>query len=362
MVFRVDPGERVHETTKGDVFLRVGDESRKLGYAQRRELEYDRGSAPFDGTAVDADVADLDSTQVAAYQQSLGARTPEGMLAARDLLTRDGGLTVAGWLLFAERPQSIFPSAVVRVLRYADTDRGTGSQMTLLAGGDIRCEGSVPNQIASAADVISDWIPTTQPLARSGRFEPRPIIPRDVWLEGLVNAVLHRSYSMAGDHIRVEIFPNRIEITNPGRFPGLADPTKPTEISRYARNPRIVRVCSDLGIARELGEGIKRIFAEMRGLGLTDPIYTQTSGAVRLVLSSADALPDDVRLSLPNGARRVLDVLRLESQPLGTGQVAELAGLARPTASRHLQMLRELGLVVWDGQGPKDPRASWRLQ
>ncbi|HMS74348.1 ATP-binding protein [Gordonia sp. (in: high G+C Gram-positive bacteria)] len=361
LVFQIDPGEHVHENTKGEVYLRVGDESRRLGYAQRRELEYDRGSAPFDGTSVDATRHDLSAAQVSAYQDAIGAATPEGMLAARDLLTRNGHLTVAGWLLFAERPQSLFPSAVVRVLRYADNERGTGARMTLLSGGDIRCEGSIPEQIIHAAALIEEWVPNTQPLARSGRFESRPIIPRDVWLEGLVNAVLHRSYSMAGDHVRFEIFPNRIEISNPGRFPGLADPAKPLTISRYARNPRIVRVCSDLGIARELGEGIVRIFSEMRSLGLTDPIYTQTSGSVRLVLSSADALPDDVRSGLTKSARRVLDVLRLEGRPLGTGQVAELADLARPTASRHLQALRDLGLVVWDGQGPKDPRASWRL-
>ncbi|MHB1289758.1 AlbA family DNA-binding domain-containing protein, partial [Georgenia sp.] len=217
LVLRVDPGEAVHETTKGDVYLRVGDESRRLGYAQRRELEYDRGSAPFDGTGVDADPIDLDELQVAAYQESIGAATPEGMLAARDLLTRDGRLTVAGWLLFAARPQPLFPSAVVRVLHYADTDRGTGAGMSLYEGGDIRCEGSIPEQIARAADVIESWVPKVQALAPSGRFEPRPIIPRDVWLEGLVNAVLHRSYSMAGDHVRDEIFPNRNEIENPGR-------------------------------------------------------------------------------------------------------------------------------------------------
>lgn len=362
LVIRVDPGEQVHETTKGDVYLRVGDESRRLGYAQRRELEYDRGSAPFDGTAVDADIADVDRAQVVAYQASIGAATPEGMLAARDLLTRDGRVTVAGWLLFAKRPQSLFPSALARVLRYADTDRGTGAAMTLYEGGDVRCEGSIPEQIASAAKLIEEWIPKVQALAPSGRFEPRPIIPRDVWLEGLVNAVLHRSYSIAGDHVRVEIFPNRIEIENPGRFPGLADPSKPLSISRYARNPRIVRVCSDLGIARELGEGIKRIFGEMRALGLTDPIYSQGSGSVRLVLSSADALPEDVRASLSSAARKVLDVLRLEGRPMSTGQVAELAGIARPTASRHLQALRKLELVAWDGQGPKDPRASWSLR
>ncbi len=110
LVFRVHPGERVHESTRGDVYLRVGDESRKLGYAQRRELEFDRGGAPFDGTAVEADSADLDEDQVRAYQASIGSRSPDAMLAARDLLTRDGRLTAAGWLLFAERPQSYFPA------------------------------------------------------------------------------------------------------------------------------------------------------------------------------------------------------------------------------------------------------------
>lgn len=362
LVMRVDPGEHVHETTKGEVYLRVGDESRKLGFAQRRELEYDRGSSPFDGTALDVGIDDLDTPQVEDYRRSIGAASDLGMLAARDLLTREGRLSVAAWLLFARRPQALFPQAVVRVLRYADTERGTGAGMSLLEGGDVRCEGSLPLQIQQAADVIERWLPKVQALAPSGRFEARPIIPRDVWLEGLVNAVLHRSYSMAGDHVRVEIFPNRIEISNPGRFPGLADPGRPFEISRYARNPRIVRVCSDLGIARELGEGIKRIFASMRALGLTDPIYSQTSGSVQLVLSSADALPDDVRQKLSRSARLVLDALRLAGRPLSTGQVVEVVGITRPTVIRQLQTLRDLGLVVWDGQSPKDPRASWSLR
>ena len=44
-----------------------------------------------------------------------------------------------------------------------------------------------------------------------------------------------------------------------------------------------------------------------------------------------------------------------------TNRADELAGFARPTASRHLQTLRKHGLAAWDGQGPKDPRASWAL-
>lgn len=361
LLLRVDPGDRVHETTSGDCYLRVGDESRKLGFAQRQELEYDRGSAPFDGTTVDARIEDLDATQVAAYQVAIGSSSPESMLRARGLLTRDGRLTVAAYLLFGRRPQDLFPNAHVRILRYRDVERGTGAGLTLEDAADIRCEGSIPQQITEAAQVIGSMIPDRRALAVSGRFEAVPVVPRDAWLEGLVNAVLHRSYSMAGDHVRVEIFPNRLEIASPGRFPGLVDPTRPLDISRYARNPRLARVCSDLGIAQELGEGIRRIYGEMRARGLTDPLYTQTAASVQLTLFFSDALPPEVRSALPSGALKILDLLRRAGKPLGTGQVADAAGIARPTASRHLQRLQDAGLVAWEGQSRKDPRAAWRL-
>jgi ATP-dependent DNA helicase RecG len=149
------------------------------------------------------------------------------MLRARNLLTQDGRLTVAGYLLFSAAPQRLFPNAQVRVLKYTDTERGSGSGLTLADDGDIRCEGSIPEQITHAAQAIDAMIPKRRALNESGRFAGLPIIPRDAWIEGLVNAVVHRSYSMSGDHVRVEIFPNRIEITRPGRFPGLADPTNP---------------------------------------------------------------------------------------------------------------------------------------
>lgn len=362
LVFRVDIGNRVHETNRGDVYLRVGDESRKLGYVQRRELEYDRGATPFDGTAADATVDELDAELMRHYQQVIGAASNDQMLTARDLVDRRGAVTVAAWLLFAPRPQRLFPSSTVRVLHYANTERGVGSRMSLYEGRDIRIEGPITQQIDEAAKLIESWIPKVSALGGNGRFQPRPIIPHEVWYEGLVNAVLHRSYAMFGDHVRVEIFPNRIEVTSPGRFPGIADPSKPLSISRYARNPRIVRVCSELGIARELGEGIKRMFAQMRAAGLTEPMYTQTSSNVQLTLSAVDALPESVRASLPKGALRLLEVLRQAERPLSTGQAAELAGVARPTASRNLQLLREHGLVFWDGASLRDPRASWSVR
>ena len=362
LVMRVEPSDTLHSLTNGTAYLRVGDESRKLSAAQRQELAYDRGAAAYEGSSMKLTIEDLDQTQLGAYASALGAASVRQMLLARDLLDRRGRVTVAACLLFDERPQREYPNAVVRVLRYGDTDPGLGARMSLEDGRDIRFEGSLPHQIIGAAAEIDQLMPKWQRLGEGGVFEATPRIPRDAWLEGLVNAVVHRSYSIMGDHIRVEIFPNRIQITSPGRFPGLVDPARPLEIDRYARNPRISRVCSDLGVTRELGEGIRRMFDEMRRRGLADPIYTQMSSSVRLVLVASDAVPQEILSTLPPSARAILEVLRVTDQPLGTGQLAELAGISRMTATRGLSQLRDVGLVGWHGVSAKDPRATWRLR
>lgn len=362
LVFRVPPSETVHELSNGGCTLRVGDESRRLSFVQRQELHFDRG-AQFDGTPVVGVAArDLDPELLLQYRAASGfAGDDDRLLKNRGLLGADGSVTAAGYLLFAPNPVERFPSAAVRVVRYRADDRGTGSRLNVDAGHDQRIDGPIPKLVERAAALIDEWQPKRTGLDASGRFADLPVVPRDAWLEGVVNAVVHRSYNLAGDHIRVEIFPNRIEISSPGRFPGLADPNRPTEIDRYARNPRIARVCTELRITREFGEGIRRMFEEMRLRGLTDPVYSQGQASVRLALFGLSRIPEDVVARLPRGAVGTLQALRRAASALGTGEVQELTGLARPTVIRHLNALRDEGLVDWSGRSAKDPRATWSV-
>ena len=293
--------------------------------------------------------------------QQLEARRLRRALSGKRAPRRTGHAGQSRGELFDERPQREFPSAFVRILRFGDTERGVGAGMTLEEDGDHRVEGSLPQQIERASALMDRLMPKWRQLAQSGLFEPTHRIPEGAWLEGLVNAVVHRSYSMMGDHIRVEIFPNRLEIFSPGRFPGLADPRHPLQIPRFARNPRIARVLSDMGVTRELGEGIKRMFEEMRRRGLSDPIYTQTPGGVRLTLLATDAVPPEVLARLTPSSRGVLDTLRLIGAPAGTGQLADAAGITRMTATRALSALAAEGLVTWQGTSKRDPRATWSL-
>lgn len=363
LVVRIDPSEVVHETHKGDCFLRIGDESRKLNFNQRQELHFDKGQSQYDGFEAEGiTMSDLDAKLLMHYKRATGASdTPQKLLSARSLLTRKGKITNAGYLLFGKHPQDAHPQAYIRVIRYLTTERGAGSTLSVEDGADLRIEGPIPYAIQEASRAIDGLIPKRRSLGESGTFEPHSIVPRDAWLEGLVNAAVHRSYSLAGDHIRVEIFPNRIEIESPGRFPGLANPQRPLEISRFARNPRIARVCADLRIGQELGEGIRRIFTEMRRVGLTDPVYKQSAGSVRLILVDMQRLDPRIAAKLPQGSQRVLDVLRAAGSPLGTGEIAEALGLSRPATKTRLKALEELRLIRWNGKSTNDPRAVWTL-
>ncbi|CAM5681114.1 hypothetical protein MAUB1S_01462 [Mycolicibacterium aubagnense] len=97
----------------------------------------------------------------------------------------------------------------------------------------------------------------------------------------------------------------------------------------------------------------------MRRVGLTDPVYKQGTGSVRLRLEAIPRLAPEVADRLPNGSEAVLDFLRGARTPMGTGEVAEALGMSRPTATSRLQALRDEGLIEWIGKSPKDPRAAW---
>lgn len=359
VVVSVSPGDQVHRTKNHDVYLRIGDVSRKLTYTEITELGYDRGAGAYDGTAAPVDMSALDGSAVEQFAQLIGASSPQKALEARSLLTRQGEVTVAALLLFGHNPQTEFPQAYVRVLAYRDVHRRAGAEQTLIEGSDSRFGGTLVDQITSAAKAVRDLVPERRALSPAGVFEGTALIPADAWMEGLVNAVVHRSYSMAGDHVRVEIFPNRIEFHSPGRFPGIVDLKNPLQIARHARNPRIARVLADLGYAQELGEGVRRMYSEMARQRLTAPKFAQGSSSVTLTLSSQPALPPSILGQLTSAELEMLESLQPIHEGLRTGEVADLIGVSRPTALRRLRRLRDLDLITWKGSSEKDPSAVW---
>ena len=100
----------------------------------------------------------------------------------------------------------------------------------------------------------------------------------------MVNAVTHRDYAMSGDHIRVMMYGDRLEITSPGGLPNMVT-LENMRYTRWSRNPIIARTLVEFGWVRELNEGVQRIYDEMAGFFLNDPIFEEPNDAsVQLTL------------------------------------------------------------------------------
>lgn len=361
----INPADIVLEDHRGKTYLRVGDESRELNYSDRQELEYIKGVRQYDGEVIrGSDMTDLDMPLVSEYAAKIGynRRTPSTVLNARFLVNEDGEQTNACHLLFSRHPQDIFPQASVRITKFLSDERGTGTRLNIDARHDYRLDGNIPYLIRESTRIIEDIITKRKSLGANGEFVFQDIIPHDAWLEGVVNALIHRSYSLSGDYVHIELYPTRVEIISPGVFAGLAKMDDLLNISRFARNPRIARVCTELGFGQELGEGIKRIVEQMRTYNYIDPIYTQNSGNVRLRLEAIMRLDDKLLRELPTKSEEVLNIIRLHPHGLGTGEIMENLNMTRPTINTRLKKLEEVGLIRREGKTPTDPRAVWLVK
>lgn len=357
VVLDVEPSERLHKTNRDEVYLRVGDETKKLTFEQRLELAFDKGDSKYEATPAKlTPLTEIDEDLVRRWDPEGEGTEPVELLRARGFVRGDE-LTVGGALLFTRVAHIEFPEAHLRVIRHRGRERGTGSRQTVAF--DERYEGPLTEQIDRAIAAVTEHVPTRRALGDDGRFTTIPAIPRDAWLEGVVNAVTHRSYSLAGDHTRIEILDDRIEIRSPGRFPGIVDIQDPESISRYARNPRIARVLADLRYGQERGEGIKRMFEEMRLARLAEPLYVEGDRDVVLTLS-ASPVDEALESRLPSTARAIVRHLR-QHHRASTGELLKVTGLSRPALRSHLDILRREGVIAWHGNAPRDPRAYWFL-
>lgn len=364
LFFTILPADIVFEDHRGKAYLRVGDESRELSYTDRQELEYNKGVRQYDGEIIkDSTTKDLEQRLVTEYADCVGYEgdSPNDVLKARFLVNQNSEKTNACHLLFSKHPQDIFPQASVRITKFLSDERGTGTTLNIDATNDYRLDGNIPHLIRESTKLIERIITKRKALGENGEFVFKDIIPRDAWLEGVVNALIHRSYSLSGDYVHIELYPTRVEITSPGIFPGLAKMDDLLNISRFARNPRVARVCTELGFGQELGEGIKRIVEQMRKYNYIDPLYTQNSGNVRLRLEAIMRLNDKLLRELPTKSEEVLNVIRLNPHGIGTGEIMDSLDMTRPTINTRLKKLEQVGLIRREGKSPTDPRATWLI-
>ena len=376
LLIDVEASEAIHRTPRGKCFLRVGDETRELGKTEERELAFDKHEATFDTSPVaDFDRDDLDLAQVADYARRMGSTDVNALMRSRGIYRDRGsrpGVTQAGRLVFGlDTPVWSY----VRYLRYDGSTAETGVRSNLLE--DIRLEGTIPSLIEKAQALLRQQVGTVIRLTATGKFARVPALPEFAWLEAVVNALTHRSYSLQGDGIYVRQFSDRLEVQSPGRLPGLVR-VQDIQNARFSRNPHIARILAEMtDYVRELNEGVRRMFQEMKGMNLRDPEYRVTDAHVTVVLyKQVEApAPPGVTNAAPLSEIFELEITRADEAGMSylpqlltffrqhgsrsTGDVATVLAVSHRTARNYLAVLARHGLLRHEAKSRTDPHARW---
>lgn len=280
LLLHIPASATLHANQADEVFMRVGDSSRKLGFEERMSLMYDKGERYFEDTAAyDATIEDIDFNYVQDLLNVIGyTKSPlEYLKENNNFITYKDGkeqISIACILLFGKKPQLFFPRARVRFIRYMGTEEKVGREMNVIK--DVTFEGRIIDQIRKTIDYLESQVKEHTYLGEKGVFVTDREYSPFVLQEMTVNSICHRDYSIKGTEIQIKMFDDRLVFETPGKFPGIvrSDNIRHTH---FSRNPKIAEFLKAYKYVREFGEGVDRMCKELEAKGLHDPKYILTA-------------------------------------------------------------------------------------
>ncbi|MBN2004571.1 MAG: putative DNA binding domain-containing protein [Anaerolineae bacterium] len=260
--------------------------------------------------------------------------------AFRVLVDHEGRLTpsLAGYLCFGIYPQDVFPNLHLTVVRYPTTRPGESSARGERLLDNVKAEGPLIAMLRQGMSAI------TRNLQR--RAVVQGLFRQDVWeypletlREALVNALAHRDYSplARGTPVQVRIFPDRLEVENPGGLFGPVTLERLGEAGLLAtRNTYLMRLLEDLPtedgrvVCENRGTGITTMLESLRAAGMEPPRFADRHTTFRLTFANASLLDDDTLAWLQ----------RFAGHPLNDAQRLALAYVRREERLTHAEYRR----------------------
>ena len=271
------PGSEAQHDSPGGSYVRVGGSKRRMTNDERLRLAQRRGQARYrwfdEQTVPDTGFGTLDEALWKPLLSVEGAVNPEAALAKLALLAPDDAgvvrATVFGVLSCTRNPEIWLPNASIAATRYRGKDRASGQVDAQEIAGPLN------RQIADAVAFA------VRNMRVAARKEPArvdmPQYSDKVLFEAVVNAVVHRDYSMRGSRIRLSMFEDRLEIQSPGALPNNLT-VGGMEVRQATRNQTLASALGRMSVGGVRGSEDRRYFMERRGDGV--PIILRETRAL----------------------------------------------------------------------------------
>ena len=326
LVVDVPEGDAQHDSPGGS-YVRVGGTKRRMTSDERLRLAQRRGQARFasydEQTVPGTGFETLEESLWRSLLSAEGAAEPQSALVKLALLANDDtGIlraTVTGVLLCTRNPEQWLPNAGITATRYRGDDRASGQ----LDAQEIT--GPLDRQIG---DAVAFAVRNMRVAARKDPARVNlPQYSERALFEAIVNAVVHRDYSVRGSKIRLSMFEDRLEVQSPGSLPNNLT-LESMEARQATRNGALTSVLARMPVGgmsgsedrqyimERRGDGVPIILRETRELSGKQPEYCLIDNSEVLLTIPAAALEQ-------SPARAVITV-RSAGEPLAGSDVLAL--------------------------------------
>jgi len=338
----------------GAIFVRIGPNTQKLTTAeQMRDFFQQADKIYFDEAPcnefVVSSMVDTSFLPVFKAEAQLSAGVPDEQLFTNlKLYTNGHSFKNGAALFFGIQPEAILEKAIVRCIAYQGADKR-------FIADDKPFGGNLYNQYRQAMQWLNGKLNVRYDIEGQGGGPRKEIweIPETVFKETIINALSHRDYYDKGSVIYIEVFENRVEISNPG---GLVSAIPESEFGKrsHSRNPLIFGLFARMHLVEQVGSGIGRIRDLMKEARLPEPVF-QKEGIFSVTLyRPGNASEQTTQKTIQKMSEKVSEkmsekmsekILRLikENNSITTDRLAALLDKSSRTIDRQKKTLKQEG-------------------
>lgn len=278
---------------QNDAFIRVGTAKKKLKDAPNKERMLWRAldKTPFEYMIAAEQVKDAEVLRMLDYKaffRLMNLPLPVGEESIIDRLAKErlvvrcdaGGWNVTNLaaILLAPSLSNFGPLGrkSVRVVEYEGRSKvSTIYEQVGVKGYASGFEGLV--------DYINGKLPTREQVGPALRARI-PVYPELAIRELVANALIHQDFAVTGAGPMIEIFDDRVEVTNPGS--PLIDTSRFLNTPPMSRNEALASQMRRMNICEERGSGVDKIVSEIERYQLPAPIFRAPGNNTQAILLS----------------------------------------------------------------------------
>ena len=211
-----------------------------------------------------------------------GAQRALSVLEQHRLISPDAGgkwnISNLGAILLAKDLRDFEPNLARKAIRFVAYD-GDGRTATVTHREDFF------RGYANGFEDLNAHVNTLLPAREDGNSpirDARTFVPAVAIREVVANALIHQDMSMAGTGPTIELFRNRLEITNPGK--PLVAPERFIDFPPRSRNQALASLMRRFGLCEEMGTGVDKVIAAAEEGRLPPPEFQAQGSATRTIL------------------------------------------------------------------------------